>query len=75
MLKHQIGFVEQPAFAAKRNVAQQHQASVLAIDLARMNTRLDQQHGLLCSPWLASNDRNHVTALRRSTEGFDAQQW
>ena len=71
--EHQIGMVEQPVLAAQRDVAQQHQPGILAVDLARVDARLDQQHRLARAP-LAGADVIERAALCAGAEAFDRQQ-
>jgi hypothetical protein len=55
----------------ERHVPQQHHAGVLAVDLARMDAGLDQQHGLVGIELLAvlgDVEHQQVAALGRLAE-------
>jgi hypothetical protein len=73
----QVDPVEQAVLAVEGDVAQQHHARVLAVDLARMDAGLDQQHrlgrieGLAV---LAGDHRIDRPALGRDAELLDADQ-
>ena len=73
----QIDPIEQILAAVKGDVAQQHHAGVLAVDLAGMDARLGQQHRLGWiegGPVARGNDGIDGPAFRRGPERFDADQ-
>ena len=72
--EHEIHLVQQRALAALRDVAQQHQAGVLAIDLAGVDAGLRQHHGFAgCS--LAGAHQQQVAAFAAGAEHLQRQQW
>ena len=68
----EVGAVEQFVLAAQGDVAQQHQPGILAVDLARMDSGLDQQHRLGARTGLGGADGVQIAALGGSPEAFDA---
>jgi hypothetical protein len=73
----QVGPVQQAVFSVKGDVAQQHHARVLAVDLARMDAGLGQQDGLGRIEGRAVLGGDHGVdrpAFRRGSELFDADQ-
>jgi hypothetical protein len=73
----QVDLVQQAALAVEGDVAQQHHARVLAVDLARMDAGLGQQHRLLGIELGAVLRRDHRIdrpPLRRDAELLDADQ-
>ena len=52
--EEQIGLAQQPGLTAERNVAEQHHAGVLAVDLAGMDAAL-HQHGRFAGGWQSAD--------------------
>ena len=73
--KHQIDLVEQAILVPEGDIAQQHEAGVLAIDFPRMDARLNKQNRLFTGRSFARDHGNHIPALRRFAEGLNAEQW
>ena len=66
----QIDLVQQPVLAALRDIAQQHQARILAVNLAGVDARLHQDDGL-ARPALAGAHHQQIPPLARAAETLD----
>jgi len=75
--KDQVGPIQQMRLAIEGNVTQQHHTCVLAVDLAGVDARLDQDGRLgriELGTVFRGDDGIDVAAFRRGAEAFDADQ-
>ena len=72
--EHEIDMVEQSRAAAHGDVAQQHEAGVLAVDLAGVDAGLGEQHRPADAAAAAGDHRIEGATLGAAAESLDPQQ-